>query len=69
LLRENETAADISFKGITPSKKAKISIVGVPLSNLKWEKEGDLVKISIPTSLRSKIPSKYAFCVKITEIE
>jgi alpha-L-fucosidase len=69
LLKENETAADISFKGITPSKKAKISIVGVPSSNLKWKKEGDAVKISVPAALRSRIPSKYAFCIKITEIE
>lgn len=69
LLKENESPTDITFKGLTPAKNAKVTLVGVSGSHLKWKSINGICVISIPASLRSKLPSKYAFCVKITQIE
>jgi alpha-L-fucosidase len=69
LLKENEFPTEISFQGVVPAKSAKLTILGVPGVSLKWKSEGGNCKIAVPASLLKKVPSNYAFTVKISQIE
>jgi alpha-L-fucosidase len=69
LLKENEFPSEISFKGLVPKKGSKITILGLPGVSLKWGKDGDTCRIILPSSLKMKMPSNFAFSVRISEIE
>lgn len=69
LLKENEIPSEIVFKGITPKKGAEIKLLGMPGVHLKCKKEGDVYKIALPASLKTKSPSVYAITIKISDVE
>jgi alpha-L-fucosidase len=66
---ENESLPPtIEVSGITPSKGAKISMLGMKNSNLKWNMEGQTMKISIPSAWMDSLPSEYAFALKVSKV-
>lgn len=69
LLKDDTIPDEITFDRIFPSKKAKVSLTGIPGVNLKWRRDGKNCRIIIPEALHKKIPSGYAFSIKISEIE
>jgi alpha-L-fucosidase len=67
LLDKNEKLpAAISFKGITPAKGARISLLGAK-EKLSWKRSGDSVEISIPASLQQK-SWQHAVALKIDRV-
>jgi alpha-L-fucosidase len=66
---ENERLpSTIEVRGITPSKGAKISMLGMKNSNLKWNMEGQTMKISIPSAWMGSLPSEYAFALRVSMV-
>jgi alpha-L-fucosidase len=64
LLNQNEKLpATITFRGITPAKGARVSLLGAK-EKLGWKKTGDTVEISIPGSVQQK-PWRYAVAIRI----
>jgi alpha-L-fucosidase len=67
LLDQNEKLpATISFKGITPAKGARVSLLGAN-GKLTWTKKGDAVEISIPSNLQRQA-WQHAVAIKIDRI-
>ena len=58
----------IKIKGIRPTKKATIKLLGVE-NKLKWKTENGETAIMIPASLQKSPPCKYAWTFTISQIE
>jgi len=65
---EKEIPAELVITGIHPVKNATLSILGIERSNLKWKNEGDSCIIQFPLTIKKKIPSRYAFVIKISTV-
>jgi len=59
--------ARIHLSSISPSSKAKINMLGVK-GNLRWKKDGNGFYVDIPEKIRKNPPCKYAWTLKISEI-
>jgi alpha-L-fucosidase len=70
LIPENEPAipSEIVLPGIKPRPDAKITIYGIPSGNLKWKMDGENCKVFIPANTGKKIPSAYAFTLRISGV-
>jgi len=64
--QDEKLPAKISFKGITPAKGARLSMLGAK-EKLSWKNTGDNVEISIPASLQQK-NWQYAVAIKIDRV-
>lgn len=53
---------------IQPAKGAKVSMYGVN-GNLKWQRVGDGIVVEIPERIRKSPPCKYAWTIKVSNIE
>jgi alpha-L-fucosidase len=65
---ENKLPPVIKIKGIKPSKKATIQLLGTK-NILKWKIENGEIVITIPASLQKALPCNYAWTIKISQIE
>lgn len=70
LAEENETGmpSKIWMSSICPDKKATVSLLGLD-HQLKWEKVGNGFVVEIPEQFQKLPPCKYAWVVKISDIE
>ncbi len=67
LLDENENLpAEITVKGFTPDKGARVSMLGQKGSFLKWEADGDGFRIRVPK--QNSLPSAYAVTFHINKV-
>jgi len=66
LAEENEKnlPATVIIKNFSLAKGAKISIFTTP-SNLKWQADGNDIRISIPKKTQAQSPGQYAWCFRI----
>ena len=64
---EDKIASEVIVKSISPKKGTKISMLGSNIK-LKWEKLEEGFKVIIPETLRSNLPSKEAWTLKIDKI-
>ena len=66
LAEENEKnlPATVIIKNFSLAKGAKISIFATP-SNLKWQADGNDIRISIPKKIQEQSPGQYAWCFRI----
>jgi len=70
LLKENENLpATIAVNGFFPAKGAKINLLGIKGSNLKWSKNGTGFTVAIPKAVANALPSKYAVVLHISQIQ
>ena len=69
LAREGETQipSEIVIKSHQPAKGATIAILGSK-KQLKWVKEGDGFKVTIPNLIRNNPPCDHAWTIKVSEI-
>jgi alpha-L-fucosidase len=69
LAKEGETKipAEVVVKSINPKKGTKITMLGSKTS-LKWTKETEGFKVTIPENLRNNLPAKEAWTLKIEAI-
>ena len=69
LAREGETQipSEIVIKSHQPAKGATIAILGSK-KKLKWSKQGDGFKVTIPSSIRNQPPCDHAWTIKVSEI-
>ena len=70
LAEENEIGmpSKIWLSSICPDKKATVTLLGVSY-RLKWEKVGTGVVIEIPEQFQKTPPCKYAWAIKISNLE
>ncbi len=64
---ENKIPSEIVVKSINPKKGTRITMLGSS-KRLKWTKLTTGFKVLIPESLRNNLPSKYAWTLKIENI-
>jgi len=66
LAEENEKnlPATVIIKNFSLAKGAKISIFATP-SNLKWQADGNDIRISIPKKIQEQSLGQYAWCFRI----
>ena len=64
---EETMPAEIIITSHQPSKKSKVTLLGTS-KRLKWKKEGNGFIVTIPEGLRNNPPCKYAWTIKVTEI-
>ncbi len=65
---ENTMPETIVIKGITPKKKADITLLGAK-GDLKWKTKNGVTTIEIPSKLRDNPPCKYAWTLRISEVQ
>ena len=65
---EKQIPSEIIVNSISPKRGTKITMLGSK-KRLKWKKKGAGFKVVIPESLRNNLPSKYAWTLKIGEVE
>jgi alpha-L-fucosidase len=58
----------VKIKGIKPSQKATIQLLGAK-NNLKWKIIDNELVITIPASLQKTAPCNYAWTFKISQAE
>lgn len=69
LLDENEKMPQsITVSGFTPAKGARIAILGMNGTTLRWKAERDGFTIIVPSRVNSALPSRYAVALKVTRI-
>ena len=70
LAEENETKmpSRIWLSSITPTKDANLTLLGID-HKLKWEKVGSGFVVDIPEQFRKLPPCKYAWVIKIDNVE
>jgi alpha-L-fucosidase len=61
---EKNLPATVIIKNFSLAKGAKISIFAAP-SNLKWQADGNDIRISIPKKIQEQSPGQYAWCFRI----
>ena len=59
---------EIAIKSHHPAKGALVTLLGSN-KKLKWLKDGDGFKVTIPNSLRYKPPCDYAWTIKVSELK
>ena len=65
LADEEETMpAELLLKGITASKQAKITLLGIS-GNCKWKQTDEGILVTVPATARKSPPSPYAWTLKI----
>ena len=70
LLDENEKLpSKIEVRGFSPAKGAKISMIGMKGSNLKWNAGVDGFSFSIPASYLNALPSEYAVTFRVSAVD
>jgi alpha-L-fucosidase len=65
---ENAIPDKIVVKALQPAPGAKVTMLGSNAS-LTWKKEGNGFVVSIPESLRRKLPCNYAWTIKVSKIK
>ena len=70
LLDENEKLpSKIVVTGFSPAKGAKISMIGMKGSNLKWNAGVDGFSFNIPASYLNALPSEYAVTFRVSAVD
>ncbi|MBD0831913.1 alpha-L-fucosidase [Aestuariibaculum sediminum] len=64
---EKTIPAEVFVKSLTPKRGAKITMLGSN-KRLKWEKQAEGFKVIIPESLRSNLPSKHVWTLKVEAV-
>ncbi len=65
---EDEIPAEIIITSKQPDRGAQVSVLGSNL-RLKWKKEGEGFKVTIPESLRKDPPCDYAWTIKVSKLK
>ncbi|MFV0346052.1 MAG: alpha-L-fucosidase [Bacteroidales bacterium] len=70
LEEDGHSGLPVSFtvKGVKAAKGAKLSLLGSS-GTLKWKNTDEGVEVSVPQSVRTKLPCELAWSIKISEIE
>lgn len=54
----------LSFKGVKPSGASSVQLLGTK-KTLRWQADGEGIKVVIPESVRKNLPCEHIWCLKI----
>ncbi len=65
---ETQMPKEIVINSHQPAKSASVTLLGSS-KKLKWQKDGNGFKVTIPNAIRNKPPCDYAWTIKVSELK